>query len=137
MGLLKKFIIRNPRLSQRLLEILPGFVSWNLILFPIWGAFIFPEVIAYYLFFFSLYWLYRSLSLAVRMLRAHFQIKAHECFPFMKELIKHSDWDKVRHIVVIPTFKEPGRTLVRTLESLAKQDFPAKKIIPVIAFEKI
>ncbi len=46
------------------------------------------------------------------------------------------DWEKVRHVIIIPTFKEPLYILERTLNSLATQSLPTKQIIPVIAMEK-
>ena len=45
------------------------------------------------------------------------------------------DWERVRHIVIIPTYNEPIRILERTLKSLSDQEFPTKHIIPVFAME--
>ena len=46
------------------------------------------------------------------------------------------DWKRVYHTIVIPTYKEPGTTLERTLKALASQTLSSKQIIPVIAFEE-
>ena len=45
------------------------------------------------------------------------------------------DWQKVRHVVIIPTYKEPLHILERTFDSLANQELPTKQIIPVLAME--
>ncbi|MFH2062417.1 MAG: hypothetical protein ABIJ43_05525 [Candidatus Beckwithbacteria bacterium] len=36
---MRKWIIKNEKKVMRFLEIMPGFISWSLIIFPIWGAF--------------------------------------------------------------------------------------------------
>jgi len=61
---LRKFIQKYPHFSQRVLEILPGFFSWSLILFPLWGSFLWPIGVAYFIIAFDIYWLYKSVSLA-------------------------------------------------------------------------
>ncbi len=136
MSILRWWIKRYPRVSQRVLEILPGFVSWSLILFPVWGSILTPLAVAYYIIAFDVYWLYRSISLAVMALLAHFRIRANEVYDWMGDVAGFPDWRKVHHVVIIPNYKEPGKTLARTLGSLAKQTLPAKNIIPVIAFEE-
>ena len=129
--LVKKF----PNASQRFLEILPGFTSWSLILFPIWGSFLTPLAVAYYIIAFDVYWLYRSLTLAALSLLAHFRIKAGENYDWMGDVAGFPDWKKVYHGVIVPNYKEPGKTLARTLRSLANQTLGPKQIIPIIAFE--
>ena len=48
------------RLVQRLLEIVPGLVSWLLILSPLLLSFRFPEVVAWFVLTFDFYWLYKA-----------------------------------------------------------------------------
>lgn len=136
MFIFRWLIKRYPRASQRILEILPGFMSWSLILFPVWGSIFTPLAVAYYIIAFDVYWLYRSMSLAMLALLAHFRIKANETYDWMGDVNDFPDWKKVYHAVVIPTHKEPGSTLERTLNGLLNQTFPAKHIIPIIAFEE-
>lgn len=118
------------------MEILPGFVSWSLILFPVWGSFFLPMAVAYYIIAFDVFWLYRSISMSILSLLSHFRIKANSIYDWMGDVKDFADWTKVYHVIVIPTYKEPGTTLHRTLEALLEQKFPAKQIIPVIAFEQ-
>ncbi len=132
---IRQFILKHPKTSQRLLEILPGFVSWSLILFPFWGSFFLPTTTAYYIIAFDVYWLYRSISVAILSLMAYYRIRASEKFDWLGDVETFPDWKKVRHVLVIPTYKEPLHTLERTLASLEHQTFPAKKIIPIIAQE--
>ncbi len=136
MRIFNRLIRRYPNKSQRLLEILPGFVSWSLILFPVWGSFLWPIVVAYYIIAFDVYWFYRSVSMSIMALMAFYRIRANEKYDWMGDVVNFLDWKEVYHVVVIPNYKEPLHTLERTLEGLKSQTFPADHIIPVVAFEK-
>lgn len=132
-----RFLLRrHPKFSQRALEVAPGFVSWSLILFPIWGSFFWPIGVAYYIIIFDVYWFYRSVSMSVMSLLAFYRIRASEKYDWMGDVTNFPDWHKVYHIMVIPNYKEPLQTLERTLEGLRNQTFPSAQIIPIIAFEE-
>lgn len=132
----KTYVRRHPVRSQRILEIVPGVTSWSLILFPVWGSFIIPQAVAYYVIAFSVYWLYRSLTLAVLSVISHVRIRASQRYDWLKDVKNFPDWKKVYHIIVIPTYKEPLTTLQRTLTALSKQTFPVKRIVVMLSFEE-
>ncbi|MFH1958706.1 MAG: glycosyltransferase family 2 protein [Patescibacteria group bacterium] len=135
--MIKTYFRRHPIRTKRALEILPGFVSWSLILFPFWGSLIFPTAVAYYVITFAVYWLYRSLSVAILSILAHLKISAAKQFDWIGYLKNHfpRKWKTIHHIIVIPTYKEPVQTLRRTLEALSKQSFPTKNLHIMISFE--
>lgn len=132
---MRKFIIKHEKGILRALEILPGFVSWNLILFPYWGILVIPVVVAYFVLFFNIYWFYQSFQIGVSSIVSHTRIQAAKVYDWMGDVRGFPDWEKLRHVVIIPTYKEPIHILERTLKSLADQDFPTKQIIPVFAME--
>ena len=127
---------KSNRKTQRLLEILPGLFSWSLILFPFWGSFFIPLAVAYYIIAFDVYWFYRSISNAVLALISYFKIRAYQKYDWMKDVKGFGDWNKVHHLIIIPTYKEPIYILKRTLKALKKQSFPKKNISIVLGFEK-
>jgi len=133
---IKKISLKQERLVQRILEILPGLVSWNLILFPIWGGFLFPVAVAYFVLFFDIFWLYKSFTIAVFSVIAHLRIKASEKMDWLGEVKFFPDWKKVQHFVIIPSFKEPPHLIERALDSLLAQTFPLKQFSVILAFEK-
>ena len=133
---MRRFFLKHDRQITRVLEILPGFVSWNLILFPFWGSFFFPTLVGYFILTFDVFWLYKSAFLALTATLAHLQIKASEKLDWMKEVKIFGDWRKVYHIVIIPTYKEPIHILRRTIRRLSEQTFPPKQIIVVLATEE-
>lgn len=135
--MLRRYFQRHPIRTQRALEILPGLFSWSLILFPVWGSFIIPDVVAYYVIGFSVYWLYRSLNVAFLSIVAHFKIKASSRFDWVADLKKNlpKRWNKIQHIIVIPTYKEPISTLQKTLQALSQQSYPIKNLHVMVSFE--
>jgi len=121
---------------QRYLEILPGFFSWSLILFPIWGSLTIPTIVAYYIIAFDVYWLYKSLSLGILAVVSFFKIKANVNYDWMGDIKGFNDWHRIHHIIIIPNYKEPIHILQRTLDALASQTFPLQNLHIVLGCEQ-
>lgn len=133
---MKNFIVKHDRFFQRLLEILPGFFSWNVILFPYWGIFVIPDVVAYFVLLYNIYWFYQSVQIAGSAIISHLRIQASMNYDWIGDLKNFPDYKKVHHVVIIPTYKEPLHILQRTLNSLAGQTLSTKQITAVLAMEK-
>jgi cellulose synthase/poly-beta-1,6-N-acetylglucosamine synthase-like glycosyltransferase len=114
---------------------MPGFVSWFLILFPVWGSLVVPLAVAYFILFFDVYWFYKSFSLAITAFIASRKIKQAEKVDWLKIAKPLENFEKVTHVVVIPNYKETLEKLRKTVESIAQQTFPAKRIYVVLAME--
>lgn len=136
--MIRRYFLRHPIRTRRALEILPGFVSWSLILFPIWGSIIVPSLVAYYVITFAVYWLYRSVTLAILSLIAHFKVRAASAFDWLEDIKKRfpDSWNSIQHIIVIPTYKEPVTILERTISALGRQSYPVKNIHIMVSFEE-
>ncbi len=132
---LRKWMHRHPLRTKRFLEILPGTVSWFLILFPVWGSFVIPNVVAYYIIAFSVYWFYRSMTTAATAILGYFKMKSFQLYDWMGDVANFSDWKKIHHIIIIPTYKEPVSTLERTLDKLGEQTYPTDHLHIMLAFE--
>mgnify|MGYP006354392779 CR=1 FL=1 len=122
---IRTYLHRHPVRTQRFLEILPGFFSWSLILFPIWGSLIIPEFVAYYVIIFAVYWLYKSVLLSVLAIVSHFKIKAAERFDWIADLKKNlpQNWNSVHHIIIIPTYNE-AENIGKMIDYLNTKTFP-------------
>ncbi len=131
-----RLFIRYPIKTRRLLELLPGFLAWTIILFPVWGSLFVPAVLAYFILFFDMYWLYKSFFLVVTAYLATRKIKASERKNWYKKVETLPDVGKVHHILVIPNYKEKVEKLGVTLNALAAQTFPRKNLHIVLAMEK-
>ncbi|HEX8965367.1 MAG TPA: glycosyltransferase family 2 protein [Patescibacteria group bacterium] len=127
---------RYPVKTRRFLEILPGFISWTLILFPIWGALLIPTFLAYFILFFDIYWFYKSFSLTIMAFIASKRIQEAEKENWVEKAKKLSHFEENSHIVVIPNYKEKTEKLRATIATIAKQTFPAKRLYVVLAMEE-
>ena len=133
---MRKFILKHEKQFLRAFEILPGFFSWNMILFPYWGIFVFPNFVAYFILLFNVYWFYQSFLVAVTSVISHLKIQAAINYDWLADLKTFKDFKDVNHLVIIPTFKEPVHILERTITSLANQTFPSKQITVILAMEE-
>ena len=132
---MRKWIEKHDKLVQRLLEILPGFTSWNLILLPYWGIFVIPEIVAYFILIFNIYWFYQSLQIAISSIISHTRIQAAKIYNWMGDVKGFPDWQKVEHVIIIPTYKEPIHILERTFNTLKNQELPTSQLTIVLAME--
>jgi hypothetical protein len=135
------FIEKHDRRVQRSLEIMPGAVSWFIILFPLWGAFVLPHAVAYTVLAFNVFWFYQSFKAAGFGILGFFKIKKHEKIDW-KELYDRADtpkklkWEDIRHVVIIPNATESAGKLRATLIKLAQQTIGAEKLFVVLAMEE-
>ncbi len=136
--MIKEYFQRHPIRTKRALEILPGLVSWSLILFPIWGSFLVPKFVAYYVIVFAVYWLYRSVNLAIFAGIAQKKVQKNSKNDILPTLKKQfpKRWQEIHHVVIIPTFQEPLETLEKTITGLSKQTYPRKNIHIMLSFEE-
>ncbi len=132
---MRKYILKHEKQVLRAFEILPGFFSWNMILFPYWGIFVFPNFVAYFILLFNIYWFYQSFLIAITSVVSHTKIQAAINYDWVSDLKTFPDWNKVHNVVIIPTYKEPLHILERTIESLAGQTLPTKMITVILAME--
>ncbi len=127
---------RYPVKTRRSLELLPGIISWTLILFPIWGSYLIPTFLAYFILFFDVYWFYKSLSLAIFSFIGTNKIKDAEKKNWLKKAQDLKNFEKVTHVIVIPNYKEKIEKLRETLNTLAQQTFPRKRLFIILAMEE-
>lgn len=132
---MRNFILKHEKRILRVLEILPGFFSWNVILFPYWGVFVFPNLVAYFILAFNIYWFYQSFTIAITSFVSHIRMQASMRYDWVKEVSEFPDWKKVHHAVIIPTYKEPIHILQRTFDSIKAQTLPLKQISIILATE--
>jgi hypothetical protein len=121
---------------------IPGFSAWMVIIFPIWGSFVFPKVVAYSVIAFLVYWLYQSFKTSFYSIKGYFKIKqsiATNWFDLYKKNHK-KDWlkyDLINHVIIISSYKEPVEVIEMAMGSLAAQvDLDLKKLHVVLAQEE-
>lgn len=133
---LTHFFTRYPRKSIRLLEIIPPLSSIFLISMPFWGAIFFPLLLSYFIIFFNMYWLYKSVNLAICSFISSRKIKKAENFNWLEAAAALTNLPKITHVVIVPTYQESMSKIKETINSIKDQTFPLKKIYVFVAFEE-
>ena len=132
---------QNSRL-YRLWEMIPGFFAWMTILFPIWGAFLVPRLVAYFVIAFLVFWFYQSFKSSILAVIGYFKIKTSQATNWLTRFNENfrSSWLKyndIRHVVIISSYKEPVEVIDMAFSSLAAQiDIDVKKIHVVLGQEQ-
>ncbi|HWO71951.1 MAG TPA: hypothetical protein VNN21_00165 [Dehalococcoidia bacterium] len=126
----------------RALEILPGALALFLISALIWGFIWFPAHLTAALLVFDTYWLWKSWTIGYHALKGVRLIRtAHRrrwCAEYERAAAAGAPvlpWDAVRHVVIIPNYKESESKLASTLETLARVVGARESVIPVLAME--
>jgi hypothetical protein len=134
---------RLARAGHRALEILPGGVAILLLATLFAGYLWFPTKLAYGLLLFDVYWLWKSWTIAFHVVKGSRLIRRDQARNWREEyavaLRCRRDvlpWDGIRHVVVIPNYKESLDKLRQTLRAMAEADSAKEKVIPVLAMEE-
>jgi len=131
-----KMFARYPRKSIRILEIIPPLSAVFLISMPFWGSVFYPVQLAYFIIFFDIYWLYKSANLAFCAFVASKKIKKAEKVDWLSKANILPGFNKLGHIVIIPTYQESVAKIKETIDSITAQTYPLKRIYIFIAFEE-
>jgi cellulose synthase/poly-beta-1,6-N-acetylglucosamine synthase-like glycosyltransferase len=123
------------RPGRRALEIATGSVAWVLISSPVWAAFLAPDKLGYFLLLFNTYWLYKSATTAICAAIGYRRLGNAQTTNWLRLCQEQSGWDRIQHLVLIPTYGEPTEVLETSLSYLAQQDYPRRNIWVVLALE--
>ena len=75
---MQNFFEKHEKKFTRFFGMLPGSFAWLIILFPLWGAFFIPRIVAYFTIAFLVFWFYRSFQAAFLGFRGFKKIKLAE-----------------------------------------------------------
>jgi hypothetical protein len=123
------------RIIYRLLEILPGFLSWStLILIVVFSVFK-PVWVAVFIIFFDLYWLLKTGHLSLHHYYNWRRLKHNITINWYEKIskLKH---EHIRHMVVLPYYKEGEEVLDETFKSLVNAKYNKENIMIVLAAEE-
>ena len=112
---------RRAAAVQRVLEIVPGLVTWALILSPLILSVRVPEVVAWAVLSFDFYWLYKALMLTGSVVVTFLRIKGVEAVDWRSRVFALADLPGRREVLdrLIPAFRQRIAELERSGERLA------------------
>ncbi len=148
----------------RLFEILPGFLSWGILLAPFIFSFISARLTALFIIAFLLVWFLRAVGLNVRVLQGWKTLKQHQKLDWNamiaeieslqpKDSKQFPAWhyqnikrladspaplkpSEVVHAIMIPTHNEGRAVLEPTIKKVLESNYDMKKVIFVLAYEE-
>src|SRR3990172_5940750 len=101
-------------------ESLPAFLSWIILTSPFLASFAAPEAIVFFIILFYIYFFWKASLLGINSIRGYINIKKVSSQFWVKKMREEKlDYSKIKHIIFIPTYKEPVDILDRTLTFLS------------------
>jgi len=161
--------IEIPYVSQRgkryrAFEILPGAISWSILLSPFVFSIFAPHLITYFIIGYLLLWFVKAVGLNVRSLQGFKMLDNQQKYPWPRMLEElqsgpvdqrgdEPSWhqshverlatgpvivkpDDIFHALVVATYNESREILEPTILSILASEYDAKKMILVLAYEE-
>lgn len=122
--------------KERILEILPGSLAWGVLLLLGILSWRTPTVVAIFIVLYDLYWFVRIVYLFVHLQHSFRELRRNIKVDWMKKLKDEiPGWEKVRHLVVLPMYREPFEVVRASIASYADAEYPKEHIWVVLATE--
>jgi len=146
--MLEKLTLKYDKKIFRLLEIIPGFLTWSFILAPIWLGYVYPQAMVFLLIFLTIYWCYLAVKQTAGLVIGYPIYKREMATDWWAECKKLNFTDlpdkdtlpeslaKVKHFVVIPVVNEPPEVLTPAIDALYNQTFPVGQIMLIYSIEQ-
>ena len=97
------------RWLQRLLEMVPGVISWAILIVPIWLSFSYPWLVAYFVLSFDFYWLCRAIWFSAAVIVAYRRVRAVASTDWSRRLAMLADRPARREELLRQLAGLPGR----------------------------
>jgi cellulose synthase/poly-beta-1,6-N-acetylglucosamine synthase-like glycosyltransferase len=157
--------VQNRGKRYRFFEILPGALTWTIIILPFIVSLYNPRIVVFILLMYLLLWFAKSMGLIVRnfqglkVLHTHQKLKWSQMlkeletgkagqpdrtipawhYKYVRKFQEEPDRMKpsdIYHAVIVATWNESREVLEPTIQYLLDSDFDMKKVIFVLAFEE-
>ncbi len=154
---------KDKKLQYRIFEILPGFLTWSILLLPIFLAFTDVGLATVLMISYLLLWFIKAVALNIRSIQGFRILQQHQKIDWL-ELTKDLDQEDVKsrrfpswhyenkkrqecnpngiysknvyHAVIVATYNEVLEVLKPTLENIANSRYDKKKMIVLLAYEE-
>ncbi|MBI4138771.1 glycosyltransferase family 2 protein [Candidatus Uhrbacteria bacterium] len=120
----------------RALEILPGALVWTTLIASVVLSFIRPLWVVYFVIVFDLYWLFRVTYFIPFIIASWFRFRRDSRKNWQAAAETTSGYDRVRHLIFLPTYKEEIGVIRGTLQTLLASAYPADRMMVVLAGEE-
>lgn len=121
----------------RLWHVIPGILTWGTLVALTYLIFVNPVVAIIAILIYAIYWLIKVLVITGYLI-VGFGRYRHERRIDWQTKLRHDYPDALNrfyHVAIIPTYKEDISILRHTIEAIRASNYPADRIIVVVAFE--
>ncbi|MBI2334224.1 glycosyltransferase family 2 protein [Candidatus Daviesbacteria bacterium] len=134
----KEFILKHESVFVRILEILPGALTWLALTSPIWLSFTMPYAVAYLILIADIYWLLAGLRIGALIIIGYRKMESAKKQHWLKMLQTDfpQTWENYYHLILVPTYKEPPYILSSTFSGILNSTIPKDKILLAVGFEQ-
>lgn len=123
------------RILYRMLEILPGFLSWSTLILMVVLSFLQPVWVAIFIIIFDFYWLLKTIHLTYHQYYNWRRLKHNIKIDWLKKL-ENLKYEKIKHLIILPYYKEGKEVVEGTIKSLLSANYKTKKFLVVLAAEE-
>jgi cellulose synthase/poly-beta-1,6-N-acetylglucosamine synthase-like glycosyltransferase len=135
----------STQVKERMFEVLPGLITWFMLLAPAWIPFLFGTngafAVAIGVLLFDLYWFFRSFYLVKKVWETFVHMRRDMEIDWLERCREKApegmpDPLSYYHLCIIPTYTEPYRVLERTVQAIVNGNYPKRlKLIGIITRE--
>ncbi len=121
----------------RVFEIIPGALSWTILLTLLLLSWKLPLFVSVFIVLFDLYWFLKTLYLFFHLRFSFSKMWANMKIDWFKKLSSDNlDYEKIYHFVVLPMYKEPYEVVRETFINLLDVNYPKDKMFVLLATEE-
>ena len=129
--------MNNAKLANRVLEIIPGAISWAIIIYMVALAIWNPVICAVLIIVFEFYWIIRTLYLTTLLVMAYHKLARQKNRNWLNDCkTLAGGWQEIYHLVIFPVYKEGLEIIRPSLKAIDDCNYPKEKMIIVMAFEE-
>lgn len=145
LGKYKDLAGEKERVLYRLLEILPGALSWGTLALIIYLSFVWPVGMAIFIITFDIFWLIKTIYLTLHFRAAFNHVRRNMKINWLEYLaqlptadysLPVKNWRDIYHLVILPVYKEGVEVISAAIDSLANVNYPKERMIVVLAQEE-
>ncbi len=126
----------SPYRKYRFLEMIPGICIWTTFAIVISLSFIRPLWMVYFAIVFDLYWFLRVFYFIIYLFSSWRRYQSEKDVPWMESVRTIPNWQRIHHLIFIPTLNEQSDVLRHTFRALAESTYPKDKMVVVLAGEE-
>lgn len=120
----------------RHLEVIPGILVWSTLALAVIAAFYAPTAAIVFIIIFDLYWMLRVFYFVLHVLAAYREYRRSLATDWYSELGKLPNWERVYHVVMLPTYKEPLEILEESINALLRGPYRTDRMVVVLGGEQ-